>query len=154
MLLEPNAFNASDSVIERRNIHQAMCKKYFIFAVEVLLGLSPQDMGMLPRCMVHSKKALKNSSLLHGASKFPKSTSLLLQVMRYLSMQNSLVRLLISCKKKYIPKSWWSADIVSMLLALHLQFISVAAGEQSLEWLNGKSVAARTKFEKMKTIIK
>jgi len=95
------------------------------------------------------KKALRNSSLLHGASKFPKSTSLLLQVMRYLSVQNSLVRLLISCKKKYIPKSWWSADIVSMSLALHLQFISVAAGEQSLEWLNGISVATRTKFEKM-----
>jgi hypothetical protein len=36
-----------------------------------------------------------------------------------------------------------------MLLGLHLEYSSqFAAGEQSLEWLDGKSVASSTKFEK------
>jgi hypothetical protein len=56
--------------------------------------------------------------------------------------------LLIS-DKKYMPKSWWSVAVVSMLLTLHLEHTSqFAAGEQSLEWLKGKSVACRMKFEK------
>ncbi len=92
------------------------------------------------------KKAIRNLSLLPGAPKCPKS---------YLSATdneiseyaNSLYSVLIS-DKKYMPKSWWSAVVVSMLLALHLEHTSqFAAGEQSLEWLDGKSVACRTKFE-------
>jgi hypothetical protein len=53
----------------------------------------------------------------------------------------------ISCKKKYQPKSWWSVDVLSLLLALHLQLTAqYSVGEQSLDWLGGKAVETK-KFE-------
>jgi hypothetical protein len=93
------------------------------------------------------KKGIRNLSLLPGAPKCPKSylSATDTEISEY---ANSLYSLLIS-DKKYMPKSWWSVAVVTMLLALHLEHTSqFAAGEQSLEWLDGKSVACRTKFEK------
>jgi hypothetical protein len=127
--------------------YTGQCARSIFFKVEEFLGLPLHCMGMWLRCMVHSKKGIRNLSLLPGAPKCPKS---------YLSATdneiseyaNSLYSLLIS-DKKYMPKSWWSAVVVSILLALHLEHTSqFAAGEQSLEWLDGKSVACRMKFEK------
>jgi hypothetical protein len=92
------------------------------------------------------KKGIRNLSLLPGAPKRPKSylSATDSEISEY---ADSLYKLLVS-DKKYMPKSWWSVAVVSMLLVLHLEHTSqFAAGEQSLEWLDGKSVACRTKFE-------
>jgi hypothetical protein len=52
-------------------------------------------------------------------------------------------------------RNWWSADVVSILLALHLLYTAqFAVGEQSLDWLEGKSADAKTKFERIKRIVK
>jgi hypothetical protein len=49
-----------------------------------------------------------------------------------------------------MPKCWWSAEsCIHVIGTSPLVYTSqFAAGEQSLEWLDGKFAAARTKFEK------
>jgi hypothetical protein len=92
-------------------------------------------------------------SLLPGAPKGPK-LNLSAADNKISEYENSLYSWLIS-DNNYIPKRWRSAEVVSMLLALHPEYTSqFAAGEQSLEWLDGKSVASRTKFEKDQNIMK
>jgi hypothetical protein len=94
------------------------------------------------------KKGMMNLSLVSGALKCPKS---MLEVddSDLADYVTSLFSLLISDKKKYQPNNWWSIEIVSLLLSLHLQYAGqFANGEQSLNWLEGKSVEAKGKFEK------
>jgi hypothetical protein len=140
MLSDCNAFNASESSVEWQNMHRAMCKNYYLQSKSV-----PRSSATLHGHVVEMysalKKGIRNLSLLPGAPKCPKSTELS-------EYADSLYSLLIS-DKKYMPKSWWSVAVVSMLLVLHLEHTSqFAASEQSLEWLDGKSVACRMKFEK------
>ena len=60
----------------------------------------------------------------------------------------SLFSLLVLDKKKYMPRDWWSADLVTMLLALHHKYTAqVSVGEQTLDWLKGKSADTKAKFE-------
>jgi hypothetical protein len=93
------------------------------------------------------EKSMKNLSLTPGALKCP---------LLYLEADNmeleiyatSLFELLVSDKGKYQPQ-WWSLEVVLMLLVLHLQCNSNFDNKnQSLEWLEGKVLDTKSKFEK------
>jgi hypothetical protein len=94
------------------------------------------------------KKAVQSLSLQTGAPKCPMSYDVTEeeQIKEYVEC---LFNVVISCKKKYMPKTWWSVDVLSLLLALHLQYTAqYSAGEQTLQWLEGKAVEMKTKFER------
>jgi hypothetical protein len=65
------------------------------------------------------KKPVRNLSLLSGAPKCPASYGIATddEIKGYLE---SLFYVVTSCKRKYMPKTWWSVDVLSLLLALHL----------------------------------
>jgi hypothetical protein len=55
---------------------------------------------------------------------------------------------LISDTKKIQPKKWWSIEVASKILSLHLDYTkNFANGEQSLSWLQEKAVESKSKFE-------
>jgi hypothetical protein len=143
MLSDHNAFNASESSVEWQNLHLVMCKKYYLQSKSV-----PRSSATLHGHVVEMYGAFKKAVRIVFTSWVPKCPKSYLSAADNETSEyaNSLYSLLIS-DKKYMPKSWWSAKVVSMLLALHLEYTSqFEAGEQSLEWLDGKSVASRTKF--------
>jgi hypothetical protein len=60
----------------------------------------------------------------------------------------SLTALLVSDSKRFHPKNWWSLDVVEMLVELHLRYMAdFGTGAQSDEWLTGKAVGHKNKFE-------
>jgi dipeptidase len=93
------------------------------------------------------KKGIRNLSLIPGTPKCPTSFAAATDD-KINDFSKSLLNLMTSKKKKYSPKTWWSADVISLLLALHLQHLApFAAGEQSLDWMQEKGLEAKTKFE-------
>jgi hypothetical protein len=144
---DPNSFNSSESSSEWKKIYMEMCKNYYLH-----WGSPPRSSSTLHGHLVEMygafKKGMRNLSLVSGAPKCPKSM-LEADDSNLTDYVNSLFSLLISDKKKYQPKNWWSVEIVSLLLSLHLQYAGqFANGEQSLNWLEDKSVEAKSKFEK------
>jgi hypothetical protein len=100
------------------------------------------------------KKGMRHLSLRAGAPKCPAS---------YLEADDSELEIyvtspfevLISDKKKYQAKNWWSIEVISMLLLLHLQYNSKFGNkDQSLEWLEGKALETKSKFEKDQKIVR
>jgi hypothetical protein len=147
MLSDLRAFNASESSEEWRELHKQMCDSYYLTT-----GNNPRSSVTLHGHLVEMysafKKAIRNLSLTAGAPKCP--TSFVAaedeQIQQYVAC---LLKEVTSCKKKYMPKTWWSADVLSLLLALHLQSTAqYSVCEQSLDWFGGKAVEARTKFER------
>jgi hypothetical protein len=88
-----------------------------------------------------------------------RTTSLVAGSMRYPSVfvkgeqetddyVQSLAALLVSDGKRFHPKKWWSPDVVELLLELHLQYmVEFGSGAQSVDWLMGKAVGHKNKFE-------
>jgi hypothetical protein len=88
-----------------------------------------------------------------------RTTSLVAGSMRYPSVfvkgeqetddyVQSLAALLVSDGKRFHPKKWWSPDVVELLLELHLQYmVEFGSGAQSVDWLTGKAVGHKNKFE-------
>jgi hypothetical protein len=94
------------------------------------------------------KKAIRNLSLTASAPQCPTSFVATKDesIKQYVAW---LLNEVTSCKRKYQPKSWWSVDVLSLLLGLHLQATAqYSVCEQSLDWFGGKAVEARTKFER------
>jgi len=147
MLSEPDAFNASESSTEWRNLYQELCQNYYIPGGH---GgrLSSALHGHIVELYGAFKKGVRNLSLIPGSPKCPTSyfEATDSEISDYV---DSLFSLIVSDKKKYMPRNWWSTDVVSMLLALHHKYTSqFGVAEQSLEWLDGKSANTKTKFEK------
>jgi nitrate/nitrite-specific signal transduction histidine kinase len=69
------------------------------------------------------KNGIRNLLLLPGTPKCPTSyfKAMGSDVSNYVE---SLFSLLVSDMKKYMPRNWWSVDVVSMLLALLHQLMS------------------------------
>jgi hypothetical protein len=147
MLTQPNSFNVSESSEEWRELHKQMCNSYYLPT-----GNNPRPSVTLHGHLVEMygafKKAVRSLSLQPGAPKCPTSYNVTEeeQIKEYV---DCLYNVVISCKKKYMPKTWWSVDVLSLLLALHLQYAAqYSGGEQTLPWLEGKAVETKTKFER------
>jgi len=147
MSSNPTAFNASESSPEWREVYVEMCKSHYSH-----WGSTPRLSSTLHAHVVEMygalKKGMRHLSLMAGAPKCPAS---------YLEADDaeleiyvtSLFEVLISDKKKYQAKNWWSIEVISMLLLLHLQYNSKFGNkDQSLEWLEGKALETKSKFEK------
>jgi hypothetical protein len=119
MLSDPRAFNASESSEEWRELHKQMCDSYYLPAGNNLRS-SVTLHGHLVEMYGAFKKAIQSLSLTPGAPKCPTSYVAAEdeQIQQYV---HCLFNEVISCKRKYQPKSWWSVDVLSLLLALHLQ---------------------------------
>jgi hypothetical protein len=147
MLSDPRAFNASESSEEWRELHKQMFDSFYLPT-----GNNPQS-SVTPHGHVVDmyrafKKAVRSLSLQPGAPQCPTSYDATEdeQIKEYVEC---LFNVVITCKRKYMPKTWWSVDVLSLLLALHLQYAAqYSGGEQTLPWLEGKAVETKTKFER------
>jgi hypothetical protein len=91
------------------------------------------------------KQGIRSLSLVPGAPKCPSSVADEEAIGFY--VQN-LFQLLISDTKKFQPKKWWSVEVTSLLLCLHLSYMkSFGNGDQTLAWLELKGVEAKGKFQ-------
>jgi hypothetical protein len=117
----PNSFNASESSPEWRAVHQEMCKSYYLYWGH-LLGPPLPCMATLLTCVVPLRRVFE-FVLKPCCTKGPKS---------YLEANDTeleeyiaaLFELIILDKSKFMPKKWWSLEVVSMSLMLHLQYSS------------------------------
>jgi hypothetical protein len=142
-----NSFNKSETSPEWRAAYKEMCKSYYVH-----WGTQPRLSTTLHTHLVDMYGAIKKGigilSCNPAAQKCPVS---------YLEADDAdlqvyvtaLFELIISDKNKFMPKKWWSLEVVSMLLHLHLQYSSqFGHGNQSLDWLEGKALQTKSKFEK------
>jgi len=112
------------------------CARSITFPQATILSHHLPYMGTLLRCMVHLRKP---SGLCPYSASYTSATDDEIK-----EHSESLFILVISCKRKYLPKTWWSVGVLSLLLALHLLCTAQnSAEEQSLDWLEGKSVEAK-----------
>ena len=67
------------------------------------------------------KKGKRSFPLTHGAPKWTNSYLAVdeAELKEYVS---TLFELLVSDKRKFLPRSWWSVEVVSMLLGLYFQY--------------------------------
>lgn len=85
------------------------------------------------------KKGKRSFPLTHGAPKWTNSY-LAVDEAELKVYVSTLFELLVSDKRKFLPRSWWSVEVVSMLLGLYLQYNAQWDGDQSrneLNWGNG-----------------
>jgi hypothetical protein len=143
----PDSFNCSESSPDWKGVYQEMCKTYYLH-----WGSPPRLSTTLHAHLVEMygaiKKAIRVLSCSPAAPKCPVS---------YLEADDTelqvyvaaLFEVITSDAKKFMPKKWWGLEVVSMLLMLHLQHSSqFGNGNQSLEWLEGKALETKSKFEK------
>jgi len=119
MLSEPDAFNASESSTEWRNLYQELCQNYYIPGGH---GgrLSSALHGHIVELYGAFKKGVRNLSLIPGSPKCPTSyfEATDSEISDYV---DSLFSLIVSDKKKYMPRNWWSTDVVEAELKLKRQ---------------------------------
>jgi hypothetical protein len=59
-----------------------------------------------------------------------------------------LLATITSDSQKLQPRKWWSSEVVSMLLYLHLKYMrDFSNGAQNASWMEGKAVVRRGKFD-------
>jgi len=132
---------------EWRAVYKEMCKSYYVH-----WGTQPRLSTTLHAHLVDIygaiKKGIRILSCNPAAPKCPVS---------YLEANDAdlqvyvaaLFELIISDKNKFMPKKWWSLEVLSMLLLLHLQYSSQFGNcNQSLDWLEGKVLQTKSKFKK------
>jgi hypothetical protein len=146
LMSEPNSFNSSESSPEWRKVHKDMVESYYL-----QLGVVPRASSTLHSHFVELysafKQGVRSPSLVPGAPKCPSSLSEENEEATTFYVQ-SLFQLLTSDTKKFQPKKWWSVDVTSLLLCLHLSYTkSFGNGDQTLAWLEMNGVEARGKFE-------
>jgi hypothetical protein len=57
--------------------------------------------------------------------------------------------------KKFWPRKWWSGELVSMLLHLHLKYMqNFSSSKLNASWLEGKAVEHRRKFDSDQKIVR
>jgi hypothetical protein len=144
LMSEPNSFNSSESSPEWRKVHKDMIGNYYL-----QLGVFPWASSTLHSHFVEMysafKQGVRSLSLVPGAPKCPSSAADEEAIGFY--VQN-LFQLLTSDTKKYQPKKWWSVEVMSLLLCLHLSYMkSFGNGDQTLAWLEMEGVEAKGKFE-------
>jgi hypothetical protein len=147
MSSNPSSFNASEGSPEWREVYLEMCKQFYLH-----WGSAPWLSSTLHSHVVEMygalKKGMRHLSLTPGAPQCPTSY-LEANDAELRSFTASLFELMVSDKKKYQAKNWWSLEVITMLLLLHLQYNSNFGNkDQSLEWLEGKALETKSKFEK------
>jgi hypothetical protein len=124
-----------------------MCKQFYLH-----WGSAPRLLSTLHSHVVEMdgalKKGMRHLSTTPGGPKCPTSY-LKADDAELGSYTASLFELMVLAEKKYQAKNWWSLEVITMLLLLHLQCNSNFGNiDQSLEWLEGKALETKSKFEK------
>jgi hypothetical protein len=142
----PTAFNGGESAPEwKEHVYQKMVEGFYL------------DLGAVPRQSVTLyghfvelysafKQAIRALSTMKGAAKCPSefisgdpTTDMFVA---------QLLATITSDSKKFQPRKWWSGEVVSMLLHLHLKYMrDFSNGKQNASWLEGKAVEHRGKFD-------
>jgi hypothetical protein len=140
LMCKPNSFNSSESLPEWRKVHKDMIDNYYL-----QLGVVPRASSTLHSHFVELysafKQGVRSLLLVPGAPKCPSSVADEEAIGFY--VQN-LFQLLISDMKKYQPKKWWSMEVTSLLLCLHLSYMkSFGNGDQTVLKLAYESAYVR-----------
>jgi hypothetical protein len=142
---EKNSFNVSEGSTQWATVYKRMIAEYY-----TPLGVTPRQSTALQTHFIELysafKQGIRNLSLEGSSLRCPtvyvKGDD---AVDNYLE---SLHKILTSDGKKYHPKKWWSETVVEMLLQLHLEYTAeFGAGQQNPDWIKGKAVAHKNKFE-------
>jgi hypothetical protein len=149
---EKNSFNVSEGSMQWATVYKRMIAEYY-----TPLGMTSRQSTALQTHFIELysafKQGIRNLSLegisLRCPTVYVKGDD---AVDNYLE---SLHKILTSDRKKYHPKKWWSKTVVEMLLQLHLEYTAeFGAGQQNPDWIKGKAVAHKNKFETDQKIVK
>jgi hypothetical protein len=142
----PTAFNGGESSPERKeHVYQKMVEGFYL-DLGVVLRQSVTLYGCFVELYSTFKQAIRALSTTKGAAKCPSefisgdpTTDMFVA---------QLLAAIISDSKKFQLRKWWSGEIVSMLLHLHLKYMwDFSNGKQNVSWLEGKAAEHRGEFD-------
>ncbi len=142
----PTAFNGGESAPEwKEHVYKKMIEGFYFN-----LGAVPRQPVTLYGHFVELCSAFKQAiwvlSMTKGAAKCPSE-----YIVGEPSTDMFIAQLLAnitSDSRKFQPRKWWSCEVVSMLLHLHLKYMrDFSNNKQKASWLEGKAVEHRGKFD-------